>query len=875
MNRFNIKLIIIILFLSCFSFTVISHVRAAEKININTADQEQLESLNGIGASKAAAIIDYREQNGLFGSIEEIMQVNGIGQATFDKIKDDITVEGSSAVPGVQVVINELLPNPQGDDEVEWIELKNIGSQPVDVAGWKIADLKDEYVIQKDDFEETQLPVGGFLVIYRRVSGLILNNTGGEEVKLFNAQGVLTDRTNYTQTAAENVSWARKAGGGYDWTKSPTPGGENIFQSEDKEDKKKTEDEREKPAVQKERYSPYHNKVLLNEIMPNPPGLDSREWIELYNRSREMINLSAWTITTRHGKYKFDWQIIKAHGYLVLPRSQSGLYMQNIGGDEIKLFDQRGWLVDKLAYTDKAPTGESFNCCGWPRKEAQWLAETTPGKKNNCPIDNSPPQAYFELSAERLIPGLAVSADARESYDSDGQIVLYRWESNRPVKSAGRVGSQFESKQPIWHFEVLDKVPQLISLTVKDNTGGTAKFVWQNDKDQVETLTASKNAGKQDVYLSACLPNPAGADSGKEWIEICSAADKAVNLKGWWLDDNEGGSKPYSLDKVVLQPDECKKIFSRDSGIVLNNRQDEVRLLFGAEHQVVDKLTYVSAGEDEVYRQDGKEDGIWHFIESDYDSIGQSENILSSDEYYRPRNLAEVNGLAIGSLLKVRGLVTVEPGLLGANIFYIGDSSGGLQVYSYKKSFPNLSLGEEVEIRGELLDHQGVPRLRIKSAEQVFNLGGPQRELAARRVSLDELDDALINSLLSVEGEITEKQASAWWLDDGSGEIKVYLKRNSGIARDKFKVGERLAVTGILDKQSGELRLLPRYLSDVRLLGEVKGAQSQSGAIAAGTEKAGDKDEVTFGWQAYLIAMLSALSLALLINWWRFKKTGN
>jgi uncharacterized protein YdeI (BOF family) len=168
-----------------------------------------------------------------------------------------------------------------------------------------------------------------------------------------------------------------------------------------------------------------------------------------------------------------------------------------------------------------------------------------------------------------------------------------------------------------------------------------------------------------------------------------------------------------------------------------------------------------------------------------------------------------------------------------------------------------------------------VPRLRIKSAEQVFNLGRPQRELAARQISLDELDDALINSLLSVEGEVTEKQASAWWLDDGSGEIKVYLKRNSGIARDKFKVGERLRVTGVLDKQNGKLRLLPRYPSDVRLLGEVKGAQSQSGAIAAGTEKAGDKDEATFGWQAYLIAMLSALSLALLINWWRFKKTGN
>ena len=48
--------------------------------------------LNGIGETKAEAIIAYREEHGAFGSTEEIMQVSGIGQGTFDKIKDEITV---------------------------------------------------------------------------------------------------------------------------------------------------------------------------------------------------------------------------------------------------------------------------------------------------------------------------------------------------------------------------------------------------------------------------------------------------------------------------------------------------------------------------------------------------------------------------------------------------------------------------------------------------------------------------------------------------------------------------------------------------------------------------------------------------------------
>ena len=63
-----------------------------ELININTASASELMELNGIGETKAEAIIAYREEHGAFGSTEEIMQVSGIGQGTFDKIKDEITV---------------------------------------------------------------------------------------------------------------------------------------------------------------------------------------------------------------------------------------------------------------------------------------------------------------------------------------------------------------------------------------------------------------------------------------------------------------------------------------------------------------------------------------------------------------------------------------------------------------------------------------------------------------------------------------------------------------------------------------------------------------------------------------------------------------
>ena len=62
-------------------------------ININTANETELEQLPGIGASIAGRIIDYRNKNGKFKAIEDIKNVTGIGETKFEKIKDFIKVK--------------------------------------------------------------------------------------------------------------------------------------------------------------------------------------------------------------------------------------------------------------------------------------------------------------------------------------------------------------------------------------------------------------------------------------------------------------------------------------------------------------------------------------------------------------------------------------------------------------------------------------------------------------------------------------------------------------------------------------------------------------------------------------------------------------
>lgn len=63
------------------------------QVNINTATIDELTQLNGIGEKKAQLILDYREQNGLFMTKEDLMNISGIGEKTFDSLEPYITID--------------------------------------------------------------------------------------------------------------------------------------------------------------------------------------------------------------------------------------------------------------------------------------------------------------------------------------------------------------------------------------------------------------------------------------------------------------------------------------------------------------------------------------------------------------------------------------------------------------------------------------------------------------------------------------------------------------------------------------------------------------------------------------------------------------
>jgi competence protein ComEA len=69
----------------------------AQVVNINTAPADQLEQLPGVGPKTAARIVEYRQKNGGFKKIEELMNVRGIGEKAFLKMKAQLTVTAPQA----------------------------------------------------------------------------------------------------------------------------------------------------------------------------------------------------------------------------------------------------------------------------------------------------------------------------------------------------------------------------------------------------------------------------------------------------------------------------------------------------------------------------------------------------------------------------------------------------------------------------------------------------------------------------------------------------------------------------------------------------------------------------------------------------------
>jgi len=171
-------------------------------------------------------------------------QIGGSGFTDTETVSNTIS-SGTWAL--ADIVLNEFLPNPTGDDNApmlggEWVELYNNSASDVDVNGWYLYDSIDTHALpinsSRTSTGNTIVPAGGFLVVYRNGdSDFSLNqNVDGDTVRLYNgsiSSGTLIDSHTYTGPVAENKSIARIPDGTGPWVDPvPTPGSSNCLEPE-------------------------------------------------------------------------------------------------------------------------------------------------------------------------------------------------------------------------------------------------------------------------------------------------------------------------------------------------------------------------------------------------------------------------------------------------------------------------------------------------------------------------------------------------------------------------------------------------------------------------------------------------------------------
>jgi hypothetical protein len=152
-------------------------------------------------------------------------QTNSDGQSEEEiPPEDDDPIEDDPIQAWSQLIINEFLPNPEGSDDGEWIELYNNGPEILNLEGLKIKDQSARiFTLDIDDGLNLNLLTNNYLLLPKSITGISLNNTNGDGVIIMDPDENIIQSVEYSGTALEGRSYAR-SDNGFVWTKTPTPG---------------------------------------------------------------------------------------------------------------------------------------------------------------------------------------------------------------------------------------------------------------------------------------------------------------------------------------------------------------------------------------------------------------------------------------------------------------------------------------------------------------------------------------------------------------------------------------------------------------------------------------------------------------------------
>jgi len=560
--------------------------------------------------------------------------------------------------------------------------------------------------------------------------------------------------------------------------------------------------------------------LIISEFLPNPEGSDDNEWIELYNNSQQTIDLSGFKLQDNSSRiFTFQEDInlnltLPSQEYLVLGKDITGISLNNNGGDSVKLYNPEDVLQQQVEYIDKALENKSYAVEGGNFK---WTSILTPGEDNEF-LDNQEPKAKISLGSTEFIIEKPIVFSAAESFDPEEGELEYIWDFGDETSGDEKVENHIYQSQGNY----------LIKLTVKDIDGATHSttlLLEIVDKEESIELKDIKeiNFELDDLIISEFLPNPEGSDDN-EWIELYNNFNEKIDLIGWQLDDEDGGSKPFVFkESFILEPNSFVIIPRSDSKITLNNNQDQVRLLTPL-GDIWQKVEYQKIKENNSYAWDG-ENKEW-FINNN-PMPGERDYLIEKQDIIY--NISDVKDFNKNDNIIIKGISLYNHSTSSRKI-YLADWDGEnidytevIEVYSHKKEFPDIKKGDFLNINGIISRTDYLPRLKTKTINDFLIINNTELNKPTT-IDLIDIEDEYIGDYISAKGIVVKKTKKNIYLSEDIEEdwiLRVSIGKYNNLDIEK---GNEIVASGILLDSSSGYKLIVNNINDILIPKTVKAA---------------------------------------------------
>ena len=553
--------------------------------------------------------------------------------------------------------------------------------------------------------------------------------------------------------------------------------------------------------------------VKLNEIVSDP--VSGNELVELYNSGTSTVNLFGGSICdSSFSSCKMLDGMLNGHDWLVADMFTERYF--NNTGDSVILFNSNNENIDRInygtssfAYPEKGQSIirlvdglDSDLDSDWDitskltldaANELIQIPENISGggtasnnnissHTNDSPNSNTTSKIIKINSSTKAITVMKDSVNiswklnspygldigeigifsAKGTADPRGGEVAFKWNFGDGVSSTGKI---------VEHNFVTSGI-FIVSVTASSSasTFGRKEFL-------VRVGTAYSIANAQIKIDSFQVTS---TEDIEEYIQLKNYLEKPQNISGWKIKNKSG--KEYELpENTIIAPSGTLKFYKTIHHLSFDKDGDEIRL--------------TSPNDIEI-------------------------NKIILIEEKKIKEVKIVSNKILSNWLSVRGVVTVEPKTFGQQFFYISDGQSGFQIYQFKKDFPDIKIGDYLEVGGETSIIDGINRIKIKNKNSIRIL---KRGEIVNPISLilEDVDSDLIGSLVKISGDITEIKSNLMYVDDGSAEMIVFFKKGATINKKELKEGDKVEVTGILIQGKDGWQVLPRSISDITITGHI------------------------------------------------------